>query len=114
MLIEIIGRDSHGGSVLHGRTKIDPTALIAVAQTKNVEGKPQKYFEDAIATFGAKIAGLARDGVIGDEVDTTAIQIALASWFLESRFRNCTEDDFVRSTIEINASQNVVAYRLRN
>ncbi|MEQ1682094.1 MAG: hypothetical protein ABL916_00490 [Burkholderiaceae bacterium] len=107
MLIKTRVLDESLDAVFEAHTEISAPNLIEIARSREALAlsKGQDWTADAIPVFGKMLIDLTRSGALGSEVDSAAIQVAMAAWLHDSIYCGLDADTFERSDLEFTMLQ---------
>lgn len=89
------------GFTFEGVVKINGEALISIAKSKEklVREKGAEFTQGAIPFWGGELVKLTKQGLIGTEVEETAIQVAMAAWLFEHVYGGLSRKTFLQSSL---------------
>lgn len=101
MNLHLKALNSDGKLIFEGRTTIDATHLIAVAESKVAfaRSKGRVFTEGAVPFFAVELLNAAQQGANDDDLDRHSINVSLAAWLAESIYGGVNEDEFVNSNL---------------
>lgn len=101
MNLHLKALNSDGELIFEGCTTIDPTHLIAVAESKIAlaRSKGRVFTEGVVPFFAAELLNAAQQGANDDGLEQHSINVSLAAWLADSIYGGVTEDEFVNSNL---------------
>lgn len=101
MNLHLKALNSDGELIFEGRTTIDATHLITVAESRVplAHSKGRSFTEGAVPFFAAELLNAAQRGANDDELEQHTINVSLAAWLADSIYHGVSEDEFVNSNL---------------
>ena len=102
MLIKIQVLDSNLEPVFESSTVINALHLVVIAESREAiaRSKGFTWTAGAVSFFGKQLIDLMRAGNFGEEMERTALDVAMAAWLHDSIYGGVDEDTFIQSALE--------------